>query len=84
MHLFNLEQLQMWELKHWLIEAINNTHGYGLYKVNLFRLVRRTGFMISTTLISMLLPFFNDVVGILGVVGFWPLTVYFPVKMYIV
>ena len=32
----------------------------------------------------MLLPFVNDVVGILGVVGFWPLTVYYPVEMYIV
>lgn len=31
----------------------------------------------------MLLPFFNDVVGILGAFGFWPLTVYFPVEMYI-
>ncbi|KAH0845168.1 LOW QUALITY PROTEIN: hypothetical protein HID58_091939 [Brassica napus] len=26
---------------------------------------------------------FNDVVGILGALGFWPLTVYFPVEMYI-
>ncbi len=32
----------------------------------------------------MLLPFFNDIVGLLGAVGFWPLTVYFPVEMYIV
>lgn len=39
--------------------------------------------MVTTTLISMLLPFFNDVVGILGAFGFWPLTVYFPVEMYI-
>ncbi|KAL2460000.1 Proteasome subunit alpha type [Abeliophyllum distichum] len=31
----------------------------------------------------MLMPFFNDVVGILGALGFWPLTVYFPVEMYI-
>lgn len=32
----------------------------------------------------MLMPFFNDVVGFLGALGFWPLTVYFPVEMYIV
>lgn len=31
----------------------------------------------------MLLPFFNDVVGLLGAFGFWPLTVYFPIDMYI-
>ncbi|KAG0489759.1 hypothetical protein HPP92_006622 [Vanilla planifolia] len=32
----------------------------------------------------MLLPFFNDIVGLMGALGFWPLTVYFPVEMYIV
>lgn len=31
----------------------------------------------------MLMPFFNDVVGFLGAMGFWPLTVYFPIEMYI-
>lgn len=56
---------------------------FGLYQLNLFRLVWRTIFVILTTLISMLLPFFNDVVGILGAFGFWPLTVYFPIEMYI-
>lgn len=53
------------------------------YKLNLFRMTWRTIFVIVTTLISMLLPFFNDVVGLLGALGFWPLTVYFPVEMYI-
>ncbi|KAK4381263.1 Amino acid permease 3 [Sesamum angolense] len=54
------------------------------FKLNLFRLIWRTIFVIITTIISMLMPFFNDVVGILGALGFWPLTVYFPVEMYIV
>ncbi|KAG6396265.1 hypothetical protein SASPL_142411 [Salvia splendens] len=53
------------------------------FNVNMFRLVWRSVFVVITTLISMLLPFFNDVVGILGAFGFWPLTVYFPVEMYI-
>ncbi|KAH9311758.1 hypothetical protein KI387_026793, partial [Taxus chinensis] len=55
----------------------------GSYNVNLFRLVWRTCFVVCTTLISMLLPFFNNVVGLMGAVAFWPLTVYFPVTMYI-
>ncbi|KAL3641741.1 Amino acid permease 3 [Castilleja foliolosa] len=55
-----------------------------MYRLNLFKLVWRTVFVILTTVISMLMPFFNDVVGILGAFGFWPLTVYFPVEMYIV
>lgn len=58
--------------------------GCSPYRLNLFRLVWRSAFVVVTTVISMLLPFFNDVVGILGAFGFWPLTVYFPVEMYIV
>lgn len=57
--------------------------GFRPFKLNLFRLVWRTVFVIFTTTISMLLPFFNDIVGLLGALGFWPLTVYFPVEMYI-
>ncbi|XP_072957312.1 amino acid permease 4-like [Typha angustifolia] len=66
------------------------THDYevaipllGTYKLNLFRLIWRTAFVVLTTVVSMLMPFFNDIVGILGAFGFWPLTVYFPVEMYI-
>nr|GEU52522.1 amino acid permease 3-like [Tanacetum cinerariifolium] len=57
--------------------------GYKPYKLNLFRMIWRTMFVCMTTIIAMLMPFFEDVVGILGAIGFWPLTVYFPVEMYI-
>lgn len=57
--------------------------GFCPYNLNLFRLVWRTAFMILTTFVAMLIPFFNDVLGFLGAVGFWPLTVYYPVEMYI-
>ncbi|XP_042481646.1 amino acid permease 3-like [Macadamia integrifolia] len=57
---------------------------YGCYELNLFRLIWRTVFVVATTAIASLLPFFKDVVGILGALGFWPLTVYFPVEMFIV
>ncbi|MCO5584262.1 hypothetical protein L7F22_038186 [Adiantum nelumboides] len=53
------------------------------YKLNLFRFVWRTTFVIFTTLTSMLLPFFNDILGVLGALAFWPLTVYFPIEMHI-
>lgn len=39
--------------------------------------------MIFTTALAMLFPFFNDFVGLVGAISFWPLTVYFPVEMYI-
>lgn len=57
---------------------------FGIYSLNVFRLIWRTSFVVGCTLVAMLLPFFNDVLGILGATGFWPLTVYFPVEMYIV
>ncbi|KAJ4838178.1 Amino acid permease 2 [Turnera subulata] len=58
--------------------------GFRTWNLNLLRLVWRTTFVVVTTVIAMLLPFFNDIVGILGAFGFWPLTVYFPVEMYVV
>jgi Transmembrane amino acid transporter protein len=54
------------------------------YNLNLFRLTWRSLLVAITTFISMLIPFFNDIVGFLGAIGFWPLTVYFPVEMYMV
>jgi len=33
--------------------------------------------------IAMLVPFFNDVVGLLGALGFWPLTVFLPTQMHL-
>ncbi|CAD6270349.1 unnamed protein product [Miscanthus lutarioriparius] len=55
----------------------------GPFALNLFRLTWRSSFVCLTTVVAMLLPFFGNVVGILGAVSFWPLTVYFPVEMYI-
>ena len=39
--------------------------------------------MIITTVVAMIFPFFNDIVGLLGAISFWPLTVYFPIQMHI-
>ncbi|KAK3427645.1 hypothetical protein EUGRSUZ_F03824 [Eucalyptus grandis] len=57
--------------------------GLSPYKLNLFRLVWRTAFVIVTTMISMLLPFFIHIVRLPGPLGFWRLAVYFPIEMYI-
>ncbi|KAJ9674121.1 hypothetical protein PVL29_023585 [Vitis rotundifolia] len=56
---------------------------YGIYYLNLFRLVWRTVYVIVTAVIAMIFPFFNDVMGFLGAASFWPLTVYFPIEMHI-
>ncbi|XP_050369759.1 LOW QUALITY PROTEIN: probable amino acid permease 7 [Argentina anserina] len=54
------------------------------FQVNLFRLCFRTVYVISTTGIAMLFPYFNQVLGVLGALNFWPLAIYFPVEMYFV
>lgn len=53
------------------------------FKLSLFRLLWRTLFVMTTTVVSMILPFFNDILGLLGATAFWPLTVYFPIAMHI-
>jgi amino acid permease len=55
----------------------------GPLALSVFRLTWRSAFVCVTTVVAMLLPFFGNVVGFLGAVSFWPLTVYFPVEMYI-
>lgn len=53
------------------------------YNLILSRLTFRTIYVVTTTIIAILFPYFNQVLGILGALNFWPLTVYFPVEMYI-
>ncbi|XP_058773872.1 amino acid permease 6-like [Vicia villosa] len=55
----------------------------GIWRVNMFRLIWRTVYVIITTIVAILLPFFNSVVGLIGALSFFPLTVYFPTEMYL-
>ncbi|KAG8661437.1 probable amino acid permease 7 isoform X2 [Manihot esculenta] len=52
--------------------------------VNPLRLCFRTAYVASTTTIAMAFPYFNQVLGVLGALNFWPLAIYFPVEMYFV
>uniref|UniRef100_A0A0E0L0M9 Amino acid transporter transmembrane domain-containing protein n=1 Tax=Oryza punctata TaxID=4537 RepID=A0A0E0L0M9_ORYPU len=56
---------------------------FAAIEVSPFRLAWRTAFVCVTTAASTLLPFFGSMVGLIGAASFWPLTVYFPVEMYI-
>ncbi|XVF70969.1 hypothetical protein PTKIN_Ptkin11bG0204800 [Pterospermum kingtungense] len=53
-------------------------------QMNLFKICFRTAYVASTTVIAMIFPYFNQVLGVLGALNFWPLAIYFPVEMYFV
>ncbi|OIW03039.1 hypothetical protein TanjilG_20967 [Lupinus angustifolius] len=50
---------------------------------NLFRLTWRTIFVILATILAMAMPFFSEILSLLGAIGFWPLVVFFPIQMHI-
>ncbi|KAL6909833.1 hypothetical protein ACP4OV_001492 [Aristida adscensionis] len=52
-------------------------------KLTPMKLVLRMAVIVVTTLVAALMPFFNAVLGLIGAIGFWPLSVYFPVSMHI-
>jgi hypothetical protein len=54
------------------------------FKINLFRFCFRTSYVISTTGLAIFFPYFNQILGVLGGINFWPLAIYFPVEMYFV
>ncbi|KAF7064381.1 hypothetical protein CFC21_070712 [Triticum aestivum] len=54
----------------------------GPFALSALRLVWRSAFVCLTTLVAMAMPSFGAIVGLMGALSFWPLTVYFPVEMY--
>ncbi|GAB4816152.1 hypothetical protein N2152v2_003198 [Parachlorella kessleri] len=48
------------------------------------RLLWRSGFVAFTTLISCIMPFFSNFVGLIGGLMYWPLSIGFPLAMWLV
>jgi len=38
-------------------------------------------YVLITTGVAVMFPYFNEVLGVVGALAFWPLAVYFPVEM---
>ncbi|KAI4316060.1 hypothetical protein L6164_024077 [Bauhinia variegata] len=81
--------VEKWSRERWSeSQFVNGEYGFnipfcGTYNINFFRVVWRTAYVIVTAVIAMIFPFFNDFLGLIGSLSFWPLTVYFPIEMYI-
>ncbi|KAL6766799.1 hypothetical protein ACKKBG_A37395 [Auxenochlorella protothecoides x Auxenochlorella symbiontica] len=48
-----------------------------------FRILFRSAFVVLLGVLGMCLPFFGDIVGLVGAIGFWPATVYYPIECWI-
>ena len=69
-------------------EFVNHTYMLKLpllptFELNFLSLSFRTAYVASTTVIAMIFPYFNQILGVLGSIIFWPLTIYFPVEIYL-
>lgn len=62
---------------------IISVYGKRLITMNLFRLTWRTLFVVIVTVVALALPFFTDMIALMGAIGYWPIVVYFPVEMHI-
>lgn len=82
-------QVESWCRRRWPDSYfVNREHpvklgGRNLFSINLFRLIWRSIYVVVATTLATELPFFNDFLALIGAVSFWPLTVYFPITMYI-
>ncbi|XP_072986539.1 amino acid permease 6-like [Typha latifolia] len=79
---------ERWACRRWpdnsflTAEQIVDIPLIGELPFSFFRLIWRTLYVILTALVAMIFPFFNDVLGLIGAVSFWPLTMYFPMEMH--
>lgn len=55
---------------------------HGTKRLQLVRLCYRGLYVTFLTVVALLFPFFGAFIGLIGSVAFWPLAVYFPIKMY--
>lgn len=42
----------------------------------------RTMYVCFTTTVAVLMPFFTDIIGLVGALVFWPAAVYYPIRLY--
>ncbi|KAI5354597.1 PREDICTED: amino acid [Prunus dulcis] len=52
------------------------------FNINMFRLSWRTAYGVVVTFVAIALPFFSDMLALLGAIGYWPLIIYIPLEMH--
>ncbi|PKA60019.1 Amino acid permease 8 [Apostasia shenzhenica] len=56
--------------KKYIVPLFSKTR---VFQFTLSKIVLRSAFVVLTTIIATMVPFFNAVVGLLGAIAFWPL-----------
>ncbi|TKY55941.1 Amino acid permease 1 [Spatholobus suberectus] len=74
---------QRWPESRFVTREYPISIGKMTFSFNFFRLVWRTIFVMVVTVLAMAMPFFNEMLALLGAMAFWPLVIYFPVEMFI-
>ncbi|KAJ9562881.1 hypothetical protein OSB04_008041 [Centaurea solstitialis] len=75
--------VERWYAEKYLENESTSNRILGMSR-NHFQFYFRVSYVVITTSIAMVFPYFNEVVAFSGSVTFWPLVVYFPVQMYFV
>ncbi|KAG9149117.1 hypothetical protein Leryth_010707 [Lithospermum erythrorhizon] len=80
--------IETWSTKKWpksnfVMKEYSIGRGHIAFTVNFLRLTWRTTFVVLATILAMMMPFFNDALAFVGALGYWPLTVLFPIEMFI-
>ncbi|XP_035841390.1 amino acid permease 6-like [Helianthus annuus] len=76
--------VENWSREKWPgCKFIEEEYIIGKYNINMFRLTWRTCYVIIVAIVAMMFPFFNSFMGLIGSATYWPLTIYFPIEMYI-
>ncbi|GJR93585.1 amino acid permease 6-like protein [Tanacetum coccineum] len=78
----------------WLVDIANlcivihlvgayQEYAIGYFRINLYRVIWRSTYVLLASLVAMIFPFFNEFLALIGSTTFWPLSVYFPIEMYL-
>lgn len=70
-------------VEHRLCKDVQNRYLRYLSRGLPLRLVYRSFYVVVVTFLAVLLPFFQSILGFVGAIGFWPMTVFFPIQCYI-
>ncbi|PWA76586.1 amino acid transporter, transmembrane domain-containing protein [Artemisia annua] len=76
--------VENWSCRKWPeSKFVNKEYAIGYFRINLYRVIWRSTYVLLASLVAMIFPFFNEFLALIGSTTFWPMAVYFPIEMYL-